>query len=278
MDSLRGRAASMTRTQGWARSELDAGRQSVPRREWRGAGRGGNHEVDSPIHRSPVFSSSRLSPSFQLSSLSIMQFKSSFARLAAFAFFLLSFTMLVCAAPAPASSGLAVRDSSLVARGGDGTAQCKALLVTAKADVDAAVKELAKCATAAGLCVDVDVKIKVIVDIFIKLIADIKALVALNLTVNVLVIIQAFLDVLIVLFVGLKACVGLTAEICADLSLYIKLYIDLILELCLTVVVKLAVAIQIKACLDLYASVLVYLKLDVIIAVLVKLIASLSIL
>ena len=73
-----------------------------------------------------------------------MQFKSSFARLAAFAFFLLSFTMLVCAAPAPVSNGLAVRGESLAARGDslvartDGNQQCKDILADVKVKIDLA--------------------------------------------------------------------------------------------------------------------------------------------
>ncbi|KAG8749023.1 hypothetical protein FRC12_013614 [Ceratobasidium sp. 428] len=74
-----------------------------------------------------------------------MQFKSSLARLAGFVFFLLSFSMLVCAAPAPApgTGALAVHDTSLVAHTA-ATEKCRGMLVTLKAELKVKLNDLGK--------------------------------------------------------------------------------------------------------------------------------------
>jgi hypothetical protein len=77
-----------------------------------------------------------------------MQFKSTFSRLAAFALFMLSFSMLTCAAPAPAPAALAVAGpagsgNALVARG-DVSDQCHQALLDLDVKIDADIKLLGK--------------------------------------------------------------------------------------------------------------------------------------
>jgi hypothetical protein len=79
-----------------------------------------------------------------------MQLQSTLSRVAAFAFFLLSFSMLVCAAPAPApapgalaAAGSGEPNYSLVARG-DVSDQCHQALLDLDVKVDADIVLLSK--------------------------------------------------------------------------------------------------------------------------------------
>ncbi|QRV73691.1 transmembrane protein [Ceratobasidium sp. AG-Ba] len=195
-----------------------------------------------------------------------MQFNTPFIRLAAFAFFLLSFAMLVHAAPAPVSDGLLVRD-------GDGTPQCKDILTKAAVVLQVKVDDCGefqvlkfKCTHTPGC--DVKGAIAVIVAMFADVIVKIKAIIALGLTIDITVCIDLFIKLLVILCIGLKGCVGLTVELCLALVAVIKLYIELILSLCLTVVIKLAIILKIKLALTVYVNLLLTLGFKVVLVIL----------
>ncbi|KAG9087347.1 hypothetical protein FS749_002984 [Ceratobasidium sp. UAMH 11750] len=198
-----------------------------------------------------------------------MQFQSSLARLAAFAFFLLSFSMLVCAAPAavaaPGAGELAVRDSSLVARTYDYTPQCKAALLDLGGKIKPEVDLLVTCSKTSGCdCAPI---LAVIVKLLLDFCASIKAQVDLGATVDVTACISIVLNILATIFAGLGACVGLTVALCASLDAAIKAFIEIILGLCASVVVKVTILAQIKSTVVVYVSLLVQLSFNLVLGV-----------
>jgi hypothetical protein len=75
-----------------------------------------------------------------------MQFKSTLSRLIAFALFMLSASMLACAAPAPAALAVAELgepSNALVARG-DVSDQCYKALSDLKVNIDVCIVDLSK--------------------------------------------------------------------------------------------------------------------------------------
>ncbi|KAG8723482.1 hypothetical protein FRC09_003146 [Ceratobasidium sp. 395] len=177
-----------------------------------------------------------------------MQFQSTLARLAAFAFFLLSFSMLVCAAPAPGAGSLAVRDSSLVARNA-ATDKCNTLLVKLEADLKLDLTTLVTCSKTAGC----DCK-PILAQIVAKLDAFIKAVIAIGVGIDISVVAKLWIQICINILISLKACVGLTVALCADLALklceYVKLLLDLCIDLVLKATIKAQAALAVKAYLD----------------------------
>ncbi|KAG8707533.1 hypothetical protein FRC09_001774 [Ceratobasidium sp. 395] len=177
-----------------------------------------------------------------------MQFQSTLARLAAFAFFLLSFSMLVCAAPAPGAGSLAFRDSSLVARNA-ATDKCNSTLVTLKADLKIQLDALVSCSKTSSC----DVK-PILVVIVAKLDAAVKAIIAIGAGIDIKVVASLWISICIDILIALKACVGLTVALCAQLAVsitaYIKLLLDLCIDLALKATIKAQAALAIKAYLD----------------------------
>ncbi|KAF8750488.1 hypothetical protein RHS01_09253 [Rhizoctonia solani] len=99
-----------------------------------------------------------------------MQFKSAFSRLAAFALFMLSFSMLTCAAPAPAPAALAVARTSE-------PATCSSLaptsmsILTSSPIVAQIVADIQVCIDIiAKLTGTIDVKLSVIVQLVVSII------------------------------------------------------------------------------------------------------------
>ncbi|KAG8741647.1 hypothetical protein FRC10_002611 [Ceratobasidium sp. 414] len=179
-----------------------------------------------------------------------MQLQSTLARLAAFAFFLLSFSMLACAAPAPVpipgTGALAVRDSSLVART-DYTSQCNSRLVQLEIDVKAKCGNLVTCSKTPGCdCAPILAQVAGLIDVFIK---EIEVKVAAGATIDVTVVIGIWIRILVYILAQLQACVGLTVAICAKLAATIAAYVNLCLNLCISIALRLTIVLQIKAAL-----------------------------
>ncbi|KAG8678786.1 hypothetical protein FRC09_019544 [Ceratobasidium sp. 395] len=194
-----------------------------------------------------------------------MQFQSSLARLAAFAFFLLSFSMLVCAAPAPGAGSLAVRDNSLVART-DYTNECKNALLNLEVAVKAQVDLLVKCSNKSGCDVKpIIAKIVLLIQVFVD---KVRAQIKLGATVKVDLCIDIVIRIVIYILAQLKLCVGLTVELCAQLNLVLGLFIQLFLDLCLDVVLKLAIQLKLKLAVTAYVDICLQLGLKIILSIL----------
>ncbi|KAG8769625.1 hypothetical protein FRC12_004839 [Ceratobasidium sp. 428] len=178
-----------------------------------------------------------------------MQLQSSLARLAAFAFFLLSFSMLVCAAPAPGAGSLAVRDSSLVARTTP-TEQCNAVLVKLQADLKIDLKTLVTCSKTAAC----DVK-PILAGIVAKLDAAIKAIIAIGVGIDITIVVKLWIQICIDILIALKACISLSITLCADLAVKLCAYIKLLLDLCIDLTLKLSVKAQAAAAIKVYLDV-----------------------
>ncbi|CAE6442758.1 unnamed protein product, partial [Rhizoctonia solani] len=197
-----------------------------------------------------------------------MQFKSAFSRLAAFALFMLSFSMLACAAPAPApGAALAVAGRSepsnmLVART-DVSDQCHKALLELNLHVDADLALLDKCYNTKDCdckpivaqlvahiqaCIDIiiklsgtiDVKLSVIVQLIVSIIVKIstacgKWVIKLGLTVYLTIF--GSLDVVLVALVN--ACVKLSVSILLQIKLALVINIQLLVTAHLTALVKL---------------------------------------
>ncbi|KAG8687449.1 hypothetical protein FRC08_011959 [Ceratobasidium sp. 394] len=191
-----------------------------------------------------------------------MQFQSSLARLAAFAFFLLSFSMLVCAAPtpvtAPDAGELAARDSPLVARTYDYTSKCKDLLVNLKTDVKDQCDALVKCSKTAGCDVKpIIAKIVLLIQVFVD---AIKAQVKLGATINVNLCIDLVIEIIVmsslalIIMVQLKLCVGLSIKLFIQLNIVLGALVQLILGLSLDLVLKLAIQLKLRLAVSVYAD------------------------
>ncbi|KAG8716732.1 hypothetical protein FRC09_015301 [Ceratobasidium sp. 395] len=201
-----------------------------------------------------------------------MQFQSSLARLAAFAFFLLSFSMLVCAAPAPGAGSLAVRDSSLTARDSslvartDYTNECKNLLLDLEVKVKAEVDHLVTCSKKTGCDVKpLIAKIVLLIQVFVD---KIRAQIKLGATVDVSVCIDIWIRIVLYLLAQLKLCVGLTVDLCAQLNVVLGLFIQLCLDLCVDVVLKLAIQLKLKLAVTAYVDICLKLGLNLILSIL----------
>ncbi|KAG8723481.1 hypothetical protein FRC09_003145 [Ceratobasidium sp. 395] len=187
-----------------------------------------------------------------------MQFQSSLARLAAFAFFLLSFSMLVCAAPAPGAGSLAVSNSSLVART-DNTDVCKSELLKLEVKVKANLDLLVTCSKTK----DCDCK-PILANIVTDIQACIDVIVKLGATIKVDLIIDIVIRIVVTILEHLKLCVGLTIDLCAQLNIVLGAFIELILNLCSTVVLKLAIQLKLKLALTAYVDICLQLGLKII--------------
>ncbi|KAG8741649.1 hypothetical protein FRC10_002613 [Ceratobasidium sp. 414] len=193
-----------------------------------------------------------------------MQLQSTLTRLTAFAFFLLSFSMLVCAVPAPVpvpgTGALTIRDSSLAART-DYTSQCKDLLAVLKVDVTVKADALVTCSNTPGCdSAPILADIVVLVKVFI---GKIKAQVDLGATIDVNVVIELWIEILV-----LKACVGLTAALCVDLAVVLAAYIRLCLDLCVSIVLSAAILLKIKLAVTAYVSVCLTLGFNLFLSIL----------
>ncbi|KAL5640010.1 hypothetical protein ACGC1H_007346 [Rhizoctonia solani] len=173
-----------------------------------------------------------------------MQFNSAFSRLVAFALFMLSFSMLTCAAPAPAPAALAVAGTSepsnmLVARG-DVSDQCKAALVDLDVKLDVQIGLLNKCYNTK----DCDCK-----PIVAQIVADIQ--VCIDIIAKLTGTIEVGLSVIVKLIVGIivkisTACGKWVVKL--GLSVYLSIFasIDAILVALVNVCVKLSVSLLLQ--------------------------------
>ncbi|KAG8710192.1 hypothetical protein FRC08_017503 [Ceratobasidium sp. 394] len=192
-----------------------------------------------------------------------MQFQSSLARLVAFAFFLLSFSMLVCAAPAPVAAPgageLAVRDGSLVARG-DYTSQCEKDLLDFELKLKVQCAALVTCSKTPGCdCASI---LNVIVGLFVAIVAKLKVQIGLGATINPDVCLEICTRIMLYLFFQLKLCVNLAAELCTALDAQIKIFLECFISLC-PVLLKAAVLFKIKATVSTCLDICIKLKLNV---------------
>ncbi|GAB1525637.1 hypothetical protein RhiTH_008800 [Rhizoctonia solani] len=196
-----------------------------------------------------------------------MQFKSAFSRLAAFALFMLSFSMLTCAAPAPAPAALAVARTSepsnmLVART-DVSDKCHEALLDLDVKLDVDIDLLNKCYNTKDcdckpivaqivadiqVCIDIiakltgtiDVKLSVIVQLVVSIIVKIatacgKWVVKLGLTVYL----EIFASIDAILVALVNVLVKLSVSIILNIKLALLLNVTLLLTAHLTALIKL---------------------------------------
>ncbi|KAG8709536.1 hypothetical protein FRC08_018275 [Ceratobasidium sp. 394] len=185
-----------------------------------------------------------------------MQFQSSLARLAAFAFFLLSFSMLVCAAPAPVAAPgageLAVRDSSLVARTYDWTTPCKNLLVKLEADIKVKADTLPACSKTPGCdCKSILGEIATLIN---ACIGTIQEKVKGGATVDVSVCIDICIRIIVYILLKLSLCINITLAICVDIVIACTAFIKLFLALCLDIAVKAKFVLDLKIAITSYVA------------------------
>ncbi|MCV2423775.1 hypothetical protein LNV47_24640, partial [Paucibacter sp. DJ4R-1] len=197
-----------------------------------------------------------------------MQFKSAFSRLAAFALFMLSFSMLTCAAPAPApGAALAVAGRSepsnmLVART-DVSDKCHEALLDLDVKVDLGIDLLNKCYNTKDcdckpivaqivadiqVCIDIiakltgtiDVKLSVIVQLVVSIIVKVATACGkwvIKLGLSVYLDIFASIDVILVALVNVL--VKLSVSIVLSIRLSLLLNVTLLLTAHLTALIKL---------------------------------------
>ncbi|KAB5591836.1 hypothetical protein CTheo_4739 [Ceratobasidium theobromae] len=159
-----------------------------------------------------------------------MQLKSALSNFAAFTLLILSFTMIACASPAPAPPALAVARSGepnnvngLVARG-DVSDQCLDLVVKLKADVDIFIGDLDKCYGTPScdpkpIIVNIVARIRACIDLIVKLQGTI--LIKLD------VIIKVVVDIIIALA---TACGKWVIKL--GLDVYLTIFVDIDVVLC----------------------------------------------
>ncbi|EUC53608.1 transmembrane protein, putative [Rhizoctonia solani AG-3 Rhs1AP] len=199
-----------------------------------------------------------------------MQFNSAFSRLVAFALFMLSFSMLTCAAPAPAPVALAVAGTSepgnmLVARG-DVSDQCHQALVDLDVKINLDIDLLNKCYDTKGcdckpIVAQIVADIQVCIDIIAKLTGTIdRQAQPSNLDIDPQPILQKIAT----------ACGKWVVKL--DLSVYLSIFasIDAILVALVNVCVKLSVSLllQVKLALVLNLQLLLTAKLTALIKIL----------
>ncbi|CAE6467391.1 unnamed protein product [Rhizoctonia solani] len=196
-----------------------------------------------------------------------MQFKSAFSRLAAFALFVLSFSMLACAAPAPApGAALAVAGRSepsnmLVART-DVSDQCHQALLDLNLNLDVHIGNLDKCYNTKDCdCKPIVDKIVAEVQVCIAIIAkltgtiDVKLSVIVQLLVSIIVkiatacgkwVVKLGLTVYAEIFASVDACLVALVNVCVSLSvsLLVQLKLALVLNVQLLLVAKLTALLQ----------------------------------
>ncbi|KAG8694651.1 hypothetical protein FRC08_008343 [Ceratobasidium sp. 394] len=185
-----------------------------------------------------------------------MQFQSSLARVAAFAFFLLSFSMLVCAAPAPVAAPgadkLAVRDSSLVARTDDYTTQCKNLLIELKTNIVAKANTLPTCSKTPGCdCKSILGEIATLIN---ACIGTIQEKVKGGATIDVSVCFGFVIEIVVCILLKLSLCINITLAICVDIVIACTALVKLFLALCPDIVLKVKLVLDLKIAITVYVA------------------------
>ncbi|KAF8604906.1 hypothetical protein BDV93DRAFT_507421 [Ceratobasidium sp. AG-I] len=188
-----------------------------------------------------------------------MQFHSTLSRFAAFVLFMLSFSMLACAAPAPVAAPGAlvarradVSSNSLVART-DVSDQCHKALLDLDVAVDADIKLLNTCYDTKGCdCKPIIIKIvadiQIAIDIILKLVGtiDVKLDIIVKLVVSIIVKIATACGKWVIklgLVLYLQIFVQIDGILCALINALIKLSVSFALKIKLAIVLNLSVLV-----------------------------------
>ncbi|KAF8604890.1 hypothetical protein BDV93DRAFT_522186 [Ceratobasidium sp. AG-I] len=193
-----------------------------------------------------------------------MQLQSTFSRFAAFVLFMLSFSMLACAAPAPVTApgslvarGSEVSTNSLVARG-DVSDQCHQALLDLDVKIDADIVLLNKCydtkdCDCKPIVLQIVAHIQVAIDIIVKLVGtiDVKLELIVKIVVSIIiklatacgkwviklgltVYLQIFVQIDVILVALIKVLIALSATIALKIKVALVLNVQLLVTACFT--------------------------------------------
>ncbi|KAF8604898.1 hypothetical protein BDV93DRAFT_522193 [Ceratobasidium sp. AG-I] len=175
-----------------------------------------------------------------------MQLQSTLSHFAAFVLFMLSFSMLACAAPAPvaapgalAARGSELSSSSLVARG-DVSNECHQALLDLDAKVDVHITNLENCYNTQGCdCTSIIVEIVADIEIAVGIIGQLAG--------TIVVKLDDIVSIIVSIIVKLATACGKWV-IKLGLTLYLQIFIQLDVALCalINVLVALSASISLK--------------------------------